>query len=79
MIECVTGVPVNETCPLQSERHTVHAGQQLGHDPPLHVFRGHLPLWGDGIYLIYEQDAGGGALQGENAATESQHCTLMTV
>lgn len=54
---------------------TIHAGEQLGHNPPLHVLGGHLPFGSDGVDLIDEQDTGRtdlGAVQEQNIERNSQ-------
>lgn len=42
---------------------TIHACQELSHDPPLHLPLRALPFWGDGVDFIDEQEAWGDALR----------------
>lgn len=48
---------------------TIHAGEHLSNDPPLHVFGGLVSLGGNCIDLVYEENAGGRGLQVETAKT----------
>lgn len=42
---------------------TIHTGQQLCHNPPLHILRRGLSFGGDGIDFVNKQNAGGCHLQ----------------